>query len=88
MVTRDPERQASQGNGGAGISHVVRAPGWRGKISSVLVAVARSSPLAVLRRPSVNITRGPDFTTDPSARSSPLLSVIGRRYLTARSIEV
>ena len=42
-----------------------------GKTSSVLVAVARSSPPAVLRRPSVNITREPVFTTDPSARRAP-----------------
>jgi hypothetical protein len=59
-----------------------------GKTSSVLVAVARSSPPAVLRRPSVNITREPVFTTDPSASRAPFWSVMGRRYLTARSMEV
>lgn len=42
-----------------------------GKMSRVLVAVARSFPSAVLRRPSVKITRWPVFTTDPSARRAP-----------------
>src|SRR6476661_8713742 len=71
-----------QGNSGGTVFHGVSSSGWWGKMRSVLVAVARSSPSVVQRRPSVKISREPAFTTAPSARRAPFRSVTGRKYFT------